>query len=252
MKMRSLLSAIAVFGLALPAFAQEGKKPQPTPAGKPVPTSPVGKPVLVKPEGTQPAKPDLAQVEMMKAAAPGDNHRILNGMIGTWSAACKFWMDPTPGSAPTESTGTVVNTGQLEGRWVRMEFKGQFDMEMNGQKMKMPFSGLGYMGYDNVDKHYHATWMDTLTTGLLHTHGSYDAAKKIFTMTGEFKDPMSGQSVTERDVTTLVDSSTMKFEMFKTDAQGKEHRVGEIVYTRNAAQDTAAPTKITPKTTEKK
>lgn len=247
MNCRIVLAVAAAFGLALPALAQDAakppsrstKKPETAPAAQPA-TPP--KPTKAPEPAAQPANPEMdpAQLEWMKASAPGDNHKVLTGMIGTWSAASKFWMDP--GAPPMESTGVVTNTWQLGNRWVRMEF--------SGEVMKMPFSGIGYFGYDNVGKEYNATWMDTMSTGLVHTKGQYDAAKKAFTMEGEFKEP-GGQVVKERDVTTFVDDKTMRFEMFHTDVQGKEHKVGEITYIRAKALDNI-PAKPAAKAPDKK
>ena len=39
---------------------------------------------------------------MMKAMTPGDAHKLLDGMAGTWDAKVSMWMDPAsrPRSAP--------------------------------------------------------------------------------------------------------------------------------------------------------
>lgn len=220
MKKFSALSLVAVMGLALPAFAQNADKPA-APAVKPA--APTAKPTAAD-------QPDASAEAWMKASQPGDNHKLLNNMVGTWTAKCKFWMGG-PEAPATESSGTMVNRWVLDNRFVRMEFTGEF--------MNSPFQGLGYFGFDNVDQKFVGSWMDTMSTNMMTSTGTYDAAKKTFTMTGKFKDPQSGQMVTSRDVTTVTDNNSHKMEMYHTGADGKEHKMGEIVYTRAGAGATA-------------
>jgi len=231
---QSVLSLVAVIGLALPAFAQDTGKPATKPA---TPAAPAHKQPEAKPAAAQPGQ-DASMEAWAKVANPGDNHKILATLAGTWTAKCKFWMGG-PEAPATESTGTSTNTSVLGGRFIRMDFKGQF--------MESPFEGLGYLGFDNVDQKFVGSWMDTMTTSMATTSGKYDAVKKSITMTGQFKDPATGQMVNNREVHTIVDNNTLKFEMFHAGADGKEVKVGEINYTRSGAAP-ATPEKSKPNT----
>src|SRR5689334_22239372 len=105
----------------------------------------------------QTADPHQAEMEaMMKAGAPGDAHKKLDSLVGSWDATVKTWMQP---GAPMESHGTSQNTWVLGGRWVEERFTGDF--------MGMPFNGVGYTGYDNIKKQYVGTWMDNMSTSVM-------------------------------------------------------------------------------------
>src|SRR5688572_163038 len=60
---------------------------------------------------------DPAMMEaMVKAATPGEAHKKLDGMVGTWNTEIKMWM--MPGSDPMTSSGTAENRWVLGGRYV--------------------------------------------------------------------------------------------------------------------------------------
>jgi hypothetical protein len=127
-----------------------------------------------------------------------------------------------PDSEPIPSTGTSVNKLILGDRWLHQEF--------NGEMMEQQFHGIGHLGYDNVSKKFVGSWIDTMMTGMMTHSGTMDAAGKVLTMTGEFKDPM-GNTIKDRNVTRIVDNNKHTFEMYHSGPEG-EVKVGEIVYTR--------------------
>src|SRR6185503_20208185 len=112
----------------------------------------------------------------MKVATPGEAHKWLEAMVGTWDAKISMWM--APGSAPQESTGTSENKWVLGGRFVEQRYEGTF--------MGQPFSGLGYTGYDNFKKKYIGSWMDNMGTMMMVSQG--EAAGKTLTMTSTMDD----------------------------------------------------------------
>ena len=159
--------------------------------------------------------------QWMETSSPGEGHKALEAFVGTWSGEAEFWMDP---AAPSEkSTGTMVSSWVLGGRWVRQDWAGS----MMGQ----PFTGVGYFGYDNVKKKYIGTWMDSMSTGLLVQEGTYDEKTKSFTMIGTMQDPM-GNSIKVRHVAKVESADKNTFEMYHTGPDGKENLAGRIVYTR--------------------
>ena len=75
----------------------------------------------------EPKKPadDMQKAQMeawMKASTPGDAHKKLDGMVGSWNVTVKSWMQP--GAPPMESTGSAVNAWVLGGRWMEEKFTG--------------------------------------------------------------------------------------------------------------------------------
>jgi hypothetical protein len=88
------------------------------------------------------------------------------------------------------------------------------------------------MGYDNVTKKYFGTWMDNMSTGMMHSTGTWDAAAKQYNFTSEMPDPMTGKMVKCREVLTMTDNDHHTHQMFAPDKSGKEMKCMEIKYTR--------------------
>jgi hypothetical protein len=158
----------------------------------------------------------------MKFATPGDAHKSLQGMVGTWDAEVTSWMEP--GQPPTKSKGVSENRMVLGGRWVESKF--------TGDMMGMPFEGIGYTGYDNFKKKYMGTWMDNMSTAVMVSEGTFDNAGKVMTSTSTMDDFMTGKATTFRMITTMVDADQHLFEMYGPDPTGKEVKQMEIRYKR--------------------
>jgi len=203
MKMRAIAvgSAVAlVFALAMPSVtgAQEGEKPKMSPEQQAV------------------------MEAWMKVATPGEAHKALEPMIGSWSVTSTSWQ--TPASPPEQGAGTSENAWILGGRFVKQDFQGEFG--------GMKFQGLGYTGYDNLKKKYVGTWMDTMGTMVMVMTGTADPSGKMFTLTGTMDDVMTGKPMKLRTVTRIVDANKHVMEMFGPDPSGKEFKMMELVYTR--------------------
>jgi hypothetical protein len=155
------------------------------------------------------AQQKAAMDAMMKAATPGDAHKKLNAMAGTFDAKIKMWMEP--GAQPMESSGKAVNEWVLGGRWLQQRFDGTF---MNMRQM--------YVG----------TWMDNMSTSYMTTSGGPDAGGKIWTFSGAGMDPMSGESVNLDEKITVVDNDHHSFEMSGPGPDGRMFKMMEITYTR--------------------
>lgn len=235
--MKTVLALIAVMGLALPAFAQDAKKPVPKV------TAPL-KPV----EKAPPAKGDNAgqpnSDEMMKVfqamAAPVKQHEAFKEMVGTWQADVKHWM--APGTEPGTSTGTMTNTLIHGGRYVHHEFKGEF---MGGV-----FTGSGDFGYNKATEKYEGTWMDSFGTAIMFMSGTYDEKTKTYTSTCEMDMPGPDGKLAklkQREVVKIEGPDKHVMEMYQSSGGQPEVKVMEITYTRVAkAADTLKPVDIKP------
>ncbi|MBZ5589786.1 MAG: DUF1579 domain-containing protein [Acidobacteriia bacterium] len=158
----------------------------------------------------------------MKAATPGEGHKVLEPTIGNWTATTTMW--EAPGAPPQQSEGTAENAWVLGGRFVRETVHGEF----NGMK----FEGLGYTGYDNFKKQYVGAWMDTMGTMMMISTGTADPSGKVITATSTMDDVTTGKKVAVREVTKIVDANKHVFEMYGAGPSGKEFKMMEIVYTR--------------------
>jgi len=161
-----------------------------------------------------------AAMEAMKAATPGDAHKKLDAMIGSFDSKVKVWMDPS--KPPEESAGTSENTWVLGDRWVQTKHEGTF--------MGQPYSGIGYTGYDNVSKKYVGTWMDTAGTGMMTMKGTMTG--NVMTSTATMNDPMTGKMATSTMKTTMTDKDHYTMEMWDKMPNGKMAKIMEINYTR--------------------
>ncbi len=166
--------------------------------------------------------PKAAEEAMMKAGTPGENHKRLDFLAGSWDTTVKFWMEP--GKPPMESKATCQMKWILDGRFVEQKFEGDFG--------GMKFHGLGLVGYDNLQKKYTAAWVDNMTTSILTMAGKYDADKKTFTFHGEEIDPVNGQKMKTKSVQRIVDENKYNEEFFR-EVDGKDVKVMEITYTRS-------------------
>jgi hypothetical protein len=168
---------------------------------------------------------EKAQMDaMMKAGAPGDAHKRLSTMVGTWNATVKMFNPMQPGAPAQESTGIAESKWVLGGRWVQESFNGNF--------MGMPFSGIGYTGYDNIKKQYVGTWMDNMSTSVMMSSGGTTVDNKTYEFNSTMDDPMSGKSMPVKEKMTVIDDDHHVMEMWAPAPDGKMVKMMEITYTR--------------------
>jgi hypothetical protein len=156
-----------------------------------------------------------------KLATPGDPHKQLASMAGSWNTKTTHWMEPDKPSV--ESIGSCEQKMLLDGRFLQQE--------CTGEMMGSPFTGIGVIGYDNYTKKYVSTWMDSMGTGIYFMEGTGSADGKTITQKGGYNDPIEGPMML-RGVTKIVDNNTEIFEMYGTGKRGKEMKMMEITYTR--------------------
>jgi hypothetical protein len=169
-----------------------------------------------------------SQEEMMKRwqdfMTPGDAHKKLEALVGTWDAEVKSWV-AGPKSEPNISKGIAEYKMSLGGRYLLEEVSA----EMMGQ----PMSGVGYTGYDNFKKKYVGFWVDNMGTGMLTMEGTLDKDGKSITMWGRMDEPTTGEKDKKvKYVTRIIDADKHMFEMYDLSTWGDKNPVMEITYTR--------------------
>ncbi|MFL6247732.1 MAG: DUF1579 domain-containing protein [Thermoanaerobaculia bacterium] len=166
---------------------------------------------------------DPAMMEaMMKAGVPGDAHKKLDAMAGSWDTKITMWM--MPGMDPMTSTGTSTNQWVMGGRYLEQSFKGDF--------MGMPFEGLGFTGYDNVKKQYWGTWMDNMSTAMMMSTGTATSDGKTWEFNATMTDPMTGKDSPVKEKVMIVDADHHIMEMWGPGPDGKMFKTMEIAYSR--------------------
>jgi hypothetical protein len=173
-------------------------------------------------ETKKPEMDPAAMQAMMAAGTPGDPHKKLDAMIGTWDTKVTTWM--MPGADPITGTGTSMNSWVMGGRYLEQRFKGEF--------AGMPFEGLGFTGYDNVKKQYWGSWMDNMSTAVMISNGSLAADGKTWTFEGSFPDPMTGKDLAVKEKVTVVDADHHTMEMWMPGPDGTMFKSMEIAYSR--------------------
>jgi hypothetical protein len=178
------------------------------------------------------AAPDEAQAmaSMMEIAKPGENHKMLEGLAGSWTYKVKWWMKPD--APPMESAGTTTIKSVMEGRYIVSEHTGTMSMPgADGKMMDMGFRGMSTEGYDNAKKKFVASWIDNMGTGILLMEGTYDPATKTLTYSGE-EQPMPGVKFAYRQAVKYTDNDHHLIEFYEVH-DGAEVKVMEIAYTRS-------------------
>jgi hypothetical protein len=219
-KMVRGLAALVVAGtVGLPLFGEEGAAAAKADSKEP------------KAGANQPSQEMMAT--MMALAKPGENHKLLADMVGTWDFKVKFWMNPDSEAPPSESAGQSVTRAVMGGRYFISEVTGK--MQMPGPDGKMTdadFSGMGVDGYDNAKKLYVSSWIDNMGTGIMNSEGTFDAATKTLTYNSEYE-PMPGMKTKVRMAVNMPDKDHHTMQFFENRG-GKEVKTMEISYTRKS------------------
>lgn len=176
-----------------------------------------------KPKPGAPKMDEKAAMEMMqKLATPSEGHKKLDALVGNWAAKNSMWMEP--GKPPQVAEGTSEIRWMLGGRFLEQRYEGTF--------MGMPFSGIGYTGFDNYKKRYVSVWMDNFGTSMMNLAGSFDGSGKVLTSTGKMDDFTTGKVATVSEKMTIASKEEVIFEMWGPGPDGKDFKMMEIRYTR--------------------
>jgi len=165
---------------------------------------------------------DAMMGQYMKLAQPGEHHAHLARLAGTWDAKATMWQ--TPEAEPQTSAGVSKNVMALGGRFMQMEYEGEF----MGQK----FEGIGLLGYDNGKKIHTDVWVDTMGTFIYPSAGNCSEGGKVQEMIGKFEDPLSGDTRSMKSISRIVDDNKYVVTMYTDSPSGGEFKHMEIVYTR--------------------
>ena len=168
---------------------------------------------------------DQAQAAMMEAwaklAEPGEHHKHLNALAGSWKTTTKWWMGP---GEPDISQGSCKNEWILGGRFLAMDFK--------SMSQEHPFEGFGLLGYDKGKKQHFQVWCDTMGTMVNLSYGTSDDSGKVFTYTSTYDDPMTRQAKKMKMVTKVINDNKHVFTIHNIDKDGKATQELEVTYVR--------------------
>ena len=173
----------------------------------------------------RPAPKAPSQEEMMalwqKAATPAEGHRRLAPMAGSFRTKSTFTM--TLGAPAQTSEGSSEHRLVLGGRYLEQRY--------TGSSMGMPFEGIGYTGYDNVQKRYVGSWMDSFGTGIMNSVGVGRPKDDEMKFESELIEP-SGNKVRFESIVRIQDQDRHSYEMWTWAPNGKRFRTMLVEYTR--------------------
>jgi len=171
----------------------------------------------------QDAKQEKAMMEAwQRAATPGEGHKKLDALVGTFDAKVRSTVDPS--RSPEDSVGTSTNSWVLGGRYVEQEFDGEF--------MGEPYRGIGYTGYDNVQKKFVSVWMDTAGTGMMLLTSAADKTGKTISGSARIWDPLTEKPLPVESKIIITDNDHHSFELWAKAPNGKMIKLIDIQYTR--------------------
>jgi hypothetical protein len=175
----------------------------------------------------KPAAPAGAP-QMPPLPKPGPEHAVFKEGAGTWDAKVESFM--VPGAPPAVSKGVETARVFCGGLCLLSDFKGSFVMGPPSTP-PTPFEGHGTETYDPAKKKYVGSWTDSMSTGLMTSESTYDAATK--TMTGWMEGPdLTGKVSKMKSTVTMKDPNMRVFSMYNVGPDGKESLGMRITYTR--------------------
>jgi hypothetical protein len=191
--------AISTLFAAAPVAHQDRKQQDPMPAAAP--------------QGMPPMPP-----------APGEHHKWLEQLLGTWTVEIEM---TAPGIPPMKSTGTDT-VRSLRGRWIMCE--------LNAETPGMgSMTAVLTLGYNPETGKYQGTWVDSVNDHLWVYVGTLDATGKILTLETEgpnMIDPAKGLT-RYRDVIELKTADHRTLTSF-ADADGNWVQVVTANYRKTA------------------
>ena len=102
----------------------------------------------------------------------------------------------------------------------------------------LEFHGHAQSGYDPRKGKYVGTWIDTMSTSLMTTEGTYDEATESLTMFARYIDP-SGQEFEQRMVTTYEDGGRVMTMSLRPEGSDDEFvKMMQITYTKRSDAET--------------
>ena len=176
--------------------------------------------------GAQQAKPDAAKAPTVAALHvamdPGEGHKKLEPLVGTFDVKVRTWVDPS--QPPVESSAVAVSEWVLGKRYVQTM--------LSGFTLGDAWSGIAYAGYDTVAKKYVATYMDSGGTGMDWFTGSMSPDGQSATLAATGYDAITLEPVKTEMRLRITPGGDHVTEVWQADRSGKWVKMIELQYTR--------------------
>ena len=146
--------------------------------------------------------------EMMARMQPGPMHEKLESLVGSWQMDGKWRTTPDATWEPFD--GIVEREWILDKRFVKETMTCDF--------MGQPFTGIGFIGYDNMREELTMVWIENMSTGTWLNTGQLEG--NTLTFEGENSDVMTGEM--NHWTRSVIDLSTLSYVGYAKDTNGAE------------------------------
>ena len=163
-----------------------------------------------------------AMARAKKYTAPGKKHETLKKFLGSWTTETRMYMG---GKASPPEKGASECGWLMEGRWIRIDTKGQI--------MGMALHSHTIMGFDNFKQAFVATTVNSMDTAMIRVEGDLDQHGKNLIAYGTLDEYLDGRHDKPLKVIWRFESDD-KFLMEVHDlAIGESNtKVFDVAYTR--------------------
>ncbi len=168
-----------------------------------------------------PAGRDRAMTAWHKAMTPAAAHQRLDPIVGKFRARSQFWAGV--GAPPESGEGESDHLWVLGGRFIEQRYRGKI--------ADMPFEGIGFTGFDNVQRKYVGSWIDTMGTGMMNSLGVGQPTNGEIAFVSEIHEP-TGRRQTFRSIIRIANGDRHSYELWTAGPDGREFRTMLVEYTR--------------------
>ncbi len=180
-----------------------------------------------------PGGPRDAPHAWVVAGMPGEQHEILNDLVGAWSGTVKVWSEHL--KEPQITKARCLNRWILADRYLETEYEGEL-------APGVILRARSLTGYDNESRRHFSVWIDSVSTSLWLEYGEYDPASKTLTYRASQNDARLNRG------STVCIVNRDKHVLTTWVGQGKNRRkVMEVVYERipwPGHPETSGPSRI--------
>jgi hypothetical protein len=166
-----------------------------------------------------------AQEKAPDLSAPGEEHKKLDVLVGTWDVATKFVIAP---GKEQEGSATCHAEWIMDGRFLRQDYSSTIAGK--------PFTVVQYLGFDRLKGKFFELHINCMHTDVMHNEGTISRDGKSITFLGPRIDSATRKEGKVRSVTTFVNKDTFTLEWYFIDADGKEAKVVTLTHKRKKAQ----------------
>jgi hypothetical protein len=145
----------------------------------------------------------------MELGEPGPEHRRMAELEGVWDQTISHTM--YPGAEPRVSNAVATIEPIFGGRYLLQRYEGAFEIG----DQKIPFEGMGIMGYDRLEEEHFLVWIDSMSTMTMVVRGTASDDGDTVTYLGEMTDPVTGKPMGLKSVHRRMPDGSMRMEWYE-------------------------------------